>query len=48
MLDLGSPRFLGGNNVHHVLMLALLGYIAYCVYQNKQKGMAPLGNGASS
>ena len=43
MLNLNSPSFLGGNNVHHVLMLVLLGYIAYCVYQNKQKGQAPLG-----
>jgi uncharacterized membrane protein YebE (DUF533 family) len=42
MLNLGSPNFLGGNNVHHLLMLALLGYIAYCVYQNKQMGKAPL------
>ena len=38
MFRLNSPSFLGGNNVHHLLMLALLGYIAYCVYQSKQKG----------
>ena len=40
MFRLNSPNFLGGNNVHHLLMLALLGYIAYCVYQSKQKGMS--------
>mgnify|MGYP003155377695 CR=1 FL=1 len=38
MFNIKSPMFLGGQNVHHLLMLALLGYIAYCVYQSKQKG----------
>jgi hypothetical protein len=31
--DIKSPDFLGGNNVHHVLQLALLGFIAYKVYK---------------
>lgn len=43
MFNIKSPMFLGGQNVHHLLMLALLGYIAYCVYQNKQMGKAPMG-----
>tara|TARA_R110001592_G_scaffold61359_2_gene186987 strand:+ start:1005 stop:1154 length:150 start_codon:yes stop_codon:yes gene_type:complete len=37
MFNLKSPMFLGGQNVHHLLMLILLGYIAYCVYMSKSK-----------
>jgi hypothetical protein len=31
MFDIKSPDFLGGNNVHNVLILGLLAYVAYKV-----------------
>lgn len=30
-LNLQSPNFLGGSNVHNVLIIALLGFVAYKV-----------------
>jgi hypothetical protein len=33
MFDIKSPDFLGGNNVHHVLQLVLLGLITYKIYK---------------
>jgi multisubunit Na+/H+ antiporter MnhB subunit len=29
MFDLKSPDFLGGNNVHNVIIIGLLGYLVY-------------------
>lgn len=29
MLDIKSPDFLGGNNVHNVIIIAMLGYLVY-------------------
>ena len=29
MLNIKSPDFLGGNNVHHVIMIAALGFLVY-------------------
>jgi hypothetical protein len=31
MFDIKNPDFLGGNNVHHVIQIALLVFIAYKV-----------------
>ena len=31
MFDIKSPDFLGGNNVHNVLILGLLAYVAFKV-----------------
>ena len=28
-LDFKSPNFLGGNNVHHVVIIGLLAYLTY-------------------
>ncbi len=29
VFDPKSPNFLGGNNVHHVAIIAMLGYLVY-------------------
>ncbi len=29
MLDLQSPNFLGGNNVHHLIIIGMLAYVIY-------------------
>jgi hypothetical protein len=31
ILDVKSPNFLGGNNVHHVVIIGLLLYVTYKV-----------------
>jgi hypothetical protein len=33
VLDINSPNFLFGNNVHNLVQIALLGYIAYKIYK---------------
>lgn len=34
MLDINSPKFLGGNNVHHLI---IIGGIAFLVYKAVKK-----------
>lgn len=29
MLDINSPKFLGGNNVHHVIIIGMLSFLVY-------------------
>ena len=38
VLDYKSPNFLGGNNVHHVIIIGLLGYLVYLEVKEKKKG----------
>ena len=33
MLDIKSDDFLGGNNVHNVIIIGLLGYLVYKSYK---------------
>lgn len=33
LLNIKSPNFLGGNNVHHVIQIGLLVAIAYKLYK---------------
>jgi hypothetical protein len=33
MFDINSPNFLGGNNVHNLVQIVLLGAIAYKLFK---------------